>query len=328
MPREAKPFSMGLASRLLGAGELMRILLTGGRGMVGRNILESAQTNEHEIVAPTRDELDLRDAEAVRSFFANVRPDAVVHAAGVVGGIAANIADPTRFLRDNLQIGVNVIESARSAGVPDLLNLGSSCMYPRFASNPLVEDSILTGELEPTNEGYAIAKIATERLCRYISSQYPEHRYRTLIPCNLYGRHDSFAEGRAHMVPAAIVKVHRAKEEGADEVEIWGTGTARREFMYAGDLADFVFFALDRMEALPQVINVGVGTDRSINEYYQAVADVVGYRGGYRHDLSKPVGMGQKLVDISLATALGWRARTSLQEGLSKTYEFYLETDA
>lgn len=302
----------------------MRILLTGSTGMVGRNFLEHPAIHEFEVIAPGRDALDLLDYAGVERFVAEHRPDAVVHAAGVVGGIQANMADPVRFLLGNLDMGRNIVMAARAAGVPRLLNLGSSCMFPRGWDTPLREDMVLTGELEPTNEGYALAKIMVARLCDYVSREPGGLSYKTLIPCNLYGRHDKFSPTVSHLVPAILQKIHQARLDGAAEVEIWGDGNARREFMYAGDLADCMVEALRRFDSLPPVMNVGLGTDLTINDYYRVGAKVVGYAGGFRHDLTKPVGMKRKLVDTSLAKQWGWHASTSLQEGMRKAYDYYL----
>lgn len=305
-------------------GYEMRILLTGGTGMVGRNLLEHPAAAGVEILSPGRDALDLMDGGAVEAYITAARPDLIIHAAGTVGGIGANIAAPVRFLADNLAMGTNVILGARKAGVERLLNIGSSCMYPREAANPLKEDAILTGALEPTNEGYALAKIACARLCRYIHDEDARFLYRTVIPCNLYGRHDKFDPKKAHMIPAVIAKIQDAIDRGADMVEIWGDGEARREFMYAGDLADFIFAAIERFDALPQDMNVGIGRDHSINDYYREIARVLGYRGGFSHDLGKPAGMRRKLVDIEKLTAFGWRATTGLEDGIRATLDFYL----
>ncbi len=304
----------------------MRVLLTGASGMVGRNILESPRAKNHEWLTPSRKELDLRDREAVKRHLSEKRPDFVVHAAGVVGGIQANLREPVRFFLDNLDMGRNVIMGAREAGVTKFLNLSCSCMYPRATALPMREESILTGELEPTNEGYALARVAAERLCEYISRENSAFQYKTLVSCNLYGRHDKFDPRHAHMVPAVIVKLHVAKLEGRKEIDIWGDGTALREFMYAGDLADCIFTALDRFESLPSVCNVGPGQDFSINTFYEKIAAVVGYKGVFVHDLSKPAGMARKVVDISKITSWGWKATTSLDEGLQLAYRFYLET--
>lgn len=301
----------------------MKILLTGGAGMVGHNILEHPGMQAHTVLAPPRAELDLMNAAAVDAYIESARPDLVIHAAGTVGGIGANIAAPVKFLTDNMAIGTNIIIGARKAGVPRLLNIGSSCMYPRNAVNPLREEMVLTGELEPTNEGYALAKIASARLCQYISQEDDSLRYRTIIPCNLYGRHDKFDPKKAHMIPAVIAKISDAIERGAGEVEIWGDGEARREFMYAGDLADFILTAIDRFEELPQDMNVGLGHDHSINDYYREIARVLGYRGDFTHDLTKPAGMRQKLVDTSRLETFGWQAATSLEQGLEATLAFY-----
>jgi GDP-L-fucose synthase len=198
-------------------------------------------------------------------------------------------------------------------------------MYPREASNPLKEEAVLTGELEPTNEGYALAKIVAARLCDYISQEAPELSYKTVIPCNLYGRYDHFEPNRSHMIPAVIHKLHQAKLSGSDVVDIWGDGLSRREFMYAEDLAHFLFYALDHFETMPNMLNVGLGQDWSINDYYQAASIVVGYEGGFTYDLSKPAGMRQKLVDTQKLAQFGWSAPTSLEQGLTNTYQFYLE---
>lgn len=302
-----------------------RILLTGGRGMVGRNILEHPLADQWDFVAPGSHELDLTDFAATRRFMAEVKPDAVIHSAGRVGGIQANMAQPVDFLVINVDLGRNVIIAAREAGVSKLLNLASSCMYPRNAVNPLGEDLILKGELEPTNEGYAIAKIFATRLCQYISRENASLQYKTLIPCNLYGRHDKFSPTHSHLIPAIIHKVHQAKQQGHATVEIWGDGTARREFMYAGDLADAVLRSLTSFEQLPDLINIGLGHDFSISEYYAAIAEVIGWQGNFVHDTSKPVGMKQKLVSIDRQRTWGWMPTTSLYEGIQKTYEFYLQ---
>jgi GDP-L-fucose synthase len=306
----------------------MRILLTGGRGMVGRNFLAHPLAQQHQILAPSSEALNLLDFQAVQHWLQAHQPDVVVHAAGKVGGIQANMREPVRFLLDNLDMGRNVVWGARQAGIRRLLNLGSSCMYPRNAPNPLSEEQILQGELEPTNEGYALAKITVSRLCDYISRESPDFQYKTLIPCNIYGPHDKFDPQHSHMLPAIIHKLHQAKFAQAPSVEIWGDGTARREFMYAGDLADSMWQGLMNFDSLPAVMNVGLGQDWSVNDYYRIAAQVIGFKGRFTHDLSKPVGMKQKLVSTRRAEAWGWHAATRLQEGLALTYEHYMKENA
>lgn len=303
----------------------MKIFITGGSGLVGRNLLEYSGASQYEILAPSSIQLNLLNEDAVNTFLRKNMPDMIIHCAGLVGGIQANIANPARFFFDNIQMGINVINSAKRIGIPQLINLGSSCMYPRNAPNPLAEDAVLTGELEPTNEGYALAKITCARLCDYICQEKPSLSYKTLIPCNLYGRHDKFGTHNSHMVPAVISKIHAAVESGSNEVNIWGDGEARREFMYAGDLADFIFYAIKRFGDLPNMLNVGLGHDYSINQYYQAVANVLEYKGEFTHDLSKPVGMKQKLINTNKLHQFGWSYKTSLEDGIAKTYRYFLE---
>ena len=305
-----------------------KLLLTGGRGMVGRNIQDHPAAAGWDIDAPTSAELDLTDPGDVSAYFRENTPDLVIHAAGRVGGIQANMANPVAFLEANTAMGRNVIMGAYQTGVQRLINLASTCMYPRAAPNPLSEDMILTGELEPTNEGYALAKIMAKRLCEYIRREDPAFQYKTLIPCNLYGPHDKFDPKHSHLVPAIIHKVHQAKVNGDTTVEIWGDGTARREFMYAPDLADAVWKAPAGLELMPDLMNVGLGHDHSINDYYAAVAEVVGWQGEFTHDLTKPVGMKQKLCDTSRLAAWGWEAPTTLTDGIAKTYQFYLEAQS
>lgn len=302
--------------------------LTGGSGMVGRNIQEHPSIADWRVLAPTSKELDLTDNAAVAAWVTTEKPDLVIHAAGRVGGIHANMAHPVDFLAENVAMGQNVILGAWKAGVRDLINLGSTCMYPRNVEGALSEDMILTGELEPTNEGYAIAKIMAARLCQYIRREDDQANYKTLIPCNLYGRHDKFDPKHSHLIPAVIHKLHQAKVGGEQTVEIWGDGTARREFMYASDLADAVMRATEDISALPELMNIGLGHDYTINEYYRAAADIIGWKGAFIHDLSRPVGMKRKLSSSANQQEWGWQPPTSLADGLHKTYAFYLETFA
>ncbi|MFL9879120.1 GDP-L-fucose synthase [Herbaspirillum rhizosphaerae] len=303
-----------------------KILLTGGGGMVGRNLLEVAAARNVEIIAPSSRELDLMDRLAVSSYLKYLKPDCVIHAAGRVGGIQANLREPVLFLVQNWDMGQNLIMAARDAGIKQLINLGSSCMYPRNSPDALREEDVLSGALEPTNEGYAIAKCAVARLCDYIQRENPEYHYKTLIPCNLYGRYDKFDPAHSHLVPAVIHKLHRAKENGVAAVDIWGDGSARREFMYAGDLANAILSAIDRFDTLPNLMNVGLGHDFAVNDYYRVGAQIVGYTGEFEHDLTKPVGMMRKLTDVSRAQDWGWSAETSLEDGLRATYSYYLES--
>ncbi len=302
-----------------------KILLTGGGGMVGCNILEHPSISDFEVLAPRSLELDLCDFSAVQTYLSKHKPNMIIHAAGKVGGIQANMREPVGFLMENLDMGRNVIWAARQAGIKRLINLGSSCMYPRNHSEPLCEDMVLKGELEPTNEGYALAKVVTARLCEYIMREDSSYQYKTLIPCNLYGRHDKFDPVHSHLLPAIIHKVHHAKVNSQQTVEIWGDGTARREFMYAGDLADAILRAISNFETLPTYMNIGLGHDFTINEYYQAAAEVMGYIGSFVHDISKPVGMARKLVSVDRQQAWGWNAQSDLRTGVEKTYEFYLK---
>lgn len=301
----------------------MKILITGSSGLVGRNLTDSLK-KDYDLLTPSHSELDLMKYSDVRNYIGIKNPDIIIHCAGRVGGIQANINNPVNFFIENLDMGRNIVFAARENNVIKLINLGSSCMYPRNAINPLKEEFILDGELEPTNEGYALAKIATQRLCSYIKVENPEYDYKTLIPCNLYGAYDNFHPVRSHMIPAVIRKIDDAFSNNNSEVEIWGDGEARREFMHIDDLVDGIRFILDNYEKVPSVMNIGTGKDYTVNEYYQVVSDVIGFKGEFVHDLSKPVGMKQKLVDVSLARDTGWTSTLSLVEGIKRTYSYYL----
>lgn len=299
-----------------------RILITGSTGMVGRNAAEKLSEIGYNILAPSREELDLMDFAAVRRYFKLNNIDLVIHAAGLVGGIQANIEKPYSFLAVNAQIALNVINVSIEAKVERFINLGSSCMYPKDCQDELREELILTGPLEPTNEGYAIAKIMASKLCDYAQSEYG-FQYKTLIPCNLYGKYDNFDPLRSHMIPAVIRKIHEASIMNTS-VEIWGTGEARREFMFVEDLIDFIIWSLDNYELIPSVINIGLGHDYSVKEYYQSIAKVVGFKGLFTHNLSRPEGMRRKLCSVKKQNELGWKPKHNLEEGLEKTYEYYL----
>ena len=303
-----------------------KIFLTGGTGMVGSNIREHSESHKYTIFAPSSKEVDLTNYEQVTRYIAEVQPDIIIHSAGLVGGIQANIKNPVGFLVKNLQMGLNVILAAQQNNVKKLLNLASSCMYPRDMEIGLTEDMILKGELEPTNEGYALAKVVATRLCEYMNREDEKWQYKTAIPCNLYGKYDKFDPKHSHMVPAVIRKIYEAKENNINEVEIWGDGLSRREFMYAGDLADFVYYALDHFDKMPQNLNVGLGRDYTINEYYQVIAKVIGYEGTFTHDLSKPMGMKKKMIDNTQLTAFGWKPKTSLEDGIKQTLEYFKNT--
>lgn len=303
----------------------MKVLLTGSSGMVGRNILEHENSRSYDFLTPSSKELDLTNRNEVDAYLSEQSPELIIHCAGLVGGIQANIAHPVDFLKINTLMGVNLVSCAYDNGVPKLLNLASSCMYPRYGVNPLREEQLLTGLLEQTNEGYALAKLVTTRLCEYVCKEAQELLYRSIIPCNLYGRFDHFESSRSHLVPAIIQKIDRAISLEESTIEIWGDGLARREFMFASDLADFIFFAIPLMSKLPNNMNVGLGFDYTINEYYKMAASVMGFSGKFLHDLSKPTGMQRKLVDISFQTQLGWAPKTSLEVGLAKTASFYKE---
>ena len=294
--------------------------------MVGRNILDSGIQNNHELFCPKHSEVDLLSYEAVKKSLSNFKPDLIIHCAGVVGGIQANIKEPLKFFIENLEMGKNLVWAAHHLGIKKFLNMSSSCMYPKDSNDALKETDILAGYLEPTNEGYALAKIAVTKMFSYISRQHSEFLYRTLVPCNLYGKHDKFDLAFGHMVPAVIRKIHEAVEAKSPTVEIWGDGTARREFLYTEDVADFVLFCLDKLEKMPEMVNIGLGFDYTILEYYQEIARVVGFQGEFTFNLDKPIGMKRKLVDVTLAANLGWKSKTSLNEGLQKTYQFYLST--
>ena len=301
----------------------MKILITGAGGMVGRNVAADPRSAGHDLLTPSRGILDLTDAGATDAYIARHQPDLIIHAAGLVGGIQANMSAQARFLAENLGIGLNVLTAAARAGVPNLVNLGSSCMYPRDLDGVLSEDRLLSAPLEPTNEGYAIAKIAACKLTSALNAEAAGRTWRTLIPCNLYGPFDHYTPDRSHLMAAIIAKTETARRGGHDTVEIWGDGAARREFMFVGDLADFIWRFHDRLADLPDVINVGAGVDACINDYYRAVADAAGFVGGFTHDLTRPVGMRRKLMGVAAQARFGWSPPTPLTAGLMQAVADY-----
>lgn len=305
--------------------EIKKILLTGGHGMVGKNISSHNKVFNYELFTPTHKELDLLDYDVVKQYLKKVKPDLIIHAAGKVGGIVANNGHNFDYFYLNLKMGENIVMAAYEEKIPNFLNLASSCMYPKDSNKKLTEDMILDGKLEPTNEGYALAKIAITKLCSYITEKEKGLKYKTLIPCNLYGKWDKFETDRAHMIPAVISRVIKAKIENLPFVEMWGDGTARREFMYAGDLADSIWYSIENFNELPDIMNVGIGKDYSIKEYYKFIFDAVGYEGKVKFDETKPVGMKNKLVDITLQTEFGWEPKTNIVEGIKQTVEYYCQ---
>lgn len=301
------------------------ILLTGGSGMVGSNIINHNFSQNYKILSPTSSDLNLLNYKDLEDYIKFNKPELVIHAAGIVGGIKANINYPVKFLVDNMQMGLNILMASKTQKVKKFINFSSSCMYPKNARNPLLEDSILKGELESTNEGYALSKITSTRLCEYISREDSSFLYKTVIPCNLYGKYDDFSYENSHMIPGVIKKIHDAKNKNLEFVNIWGDGLARREFMYAADIADFIYYAVENFNKMPQNINVGLGLDYSIIEYYKIIADVIGYKGKFNHDMTKPIGMNRKLIDDKRLNEFGWSHQTSLETGIKETYKYFLD---
>lgn len=300
-----------------------RIYVAGHRGLVGSAIWrELERTGHRQLIGRTRQELDLLDGEAVAKFYAETQPEYVFVAAAKVGGIHANNTHPAQFLYENLQIQNHLIHGAKVAGVKKLLFLGSSCIYPKLAPQPMREDALLTGPLEPTNQWYAIAKIAGIMLCRAYRQQHGRD-FIAAMPTNLYGPHDNFDLAASHVVPALIRKMHEARETDAPEVEIWGTGTPRREFLHVDDLADACVFLL-RHYAGEEHINVGTGTDVTIAELARMIQSVVGYRGMLRFNPAYPDGTPRKLMDTSRLATLGWRPRIALADGLRSAYDWFV----
>ena len=314
-----------------------RIFLAGHNGMVGSAILRQLQARQAagtaiEIITRSSTALDLRDQAQVAAFFLETRPDVVILAAAKVGGIHANNSYPAHFIYDNLMIASNVIHQAHQTGVQRLLQLGSSCIYPKDGPQPLSEGALLTGPLEPTNEPYAIAKIAGIKLCESYNRQFGRD-YRSVMPTNLYGPGDNFHPENAHVLPALMRRFHEAAQTGADEVRIWGSGRPRREFLFVDDMAAGSLFVLDlpaetyraHTAAMQSHINIGTGDDLPILELAQQIAALTGFKGRITTDPSRPDGTMRKRLDVSKLAKLGWRAKTSLSEGLARTYRWYCD---
>lgn len=301
-----------------------KLYLAGHSGLVGSAIHRALSAQGfHQIVVRPLNQLDLRRQAEVESFLAAERPQIVIIAAARVGGIMANSSYPVDFLYDNLMIDTNLIRSSFENGVEKLLFLGSSCIYPKFAPQPIKEEHLLTGLLEPTNEFYALAKIAGIKLCQAYHRQYGS-RFISAMPTNLYGPGDNYDLQTSHVLPALIRRFHEAKQIGVEEVALWGTGSPRREFLFVDDLAEACLFLLDTYED-PQIINVGTGEEQTIRELAETVARIVGFEGRIAFDPSKPDGTPRKLLDVSRIQALGWQATTSLEEGIARSYRWFLE---
>lgn len=314
-----------------------RIFIAGAKGLVGSAIVRRLVADGHDnLLTPDRRELDLTDQQAVRAFFERERPEYVILAAARVGGIHANNTYPAEFIRDNLAIQTNVIHSAYESGVERLLFLGSSCIYPKLAPQPMREEHLLTGALEPTNEPYAIAKIAGMKMCEAYNRQYGT-RFVAVMPTNLYGPGDNFHPENSHVLPALIRRFHEAKLQGIDRVTVWGTGKPMREFLYVDDMADGSLFVLNLPDEVlarellsypkPCFVNLGTGVDVTIRELAETVRDVVGYPGELVFDPGKPDGTPRKLLEVSRMKNLGWQAQTSLRDGIEKTYKWFLEQE-
>lgn len=300
-----------------------RILVAGARGLVGSAIVRLLSSQGFEtLLTPGREELDLTNQAAINTYFAKERPEYVFLVAGKVGGIYANSRYPAEFIRDNILIQALLLDATHKFGVRKVLDLGSSCIYPKLAPQPMTEDCLLTSALEPTNEWYALAKITGLKMCQALRRQYGLDAI-SLMPTNLYGPGDNFNLASSHVLPAMILKFHNAKEASAPEVVLWGTGTPKREFLFVDDLADACLFTMQKYEG-DQFLNIGTGEDVSIQELADLVSKEVGYTGKIRWDHSMPDGAPRKLLDVSRVNNLGWRAKTSLPDGIRLTYRWFV----
>ena len=305
----------------------VKIYIAGHRGLVGSAIKREFEKKGYKnIIFKTHSELDLTNSQAVTEFFEKEKPEWVVQAAAKVGGIQGNSLYPVEFMLENLKIQNNVIENSYKTGVKKLLFLGSSCIYPRITPQPMKEEYLLSDYLEKTNEGYALAKICGIKLCNYYNREYGTN-YMSVMPCNLYGIGDNYHQQNAHVIPMLIRRFHEAKEQGLKEVTVWGTGTPRREFLFADDLAEAVVFLMENKDAkdVGEFINIGSGTDMTIDEIAQLVKETVGFKGELVYDKTKPDGTPLKLMDVSKINVLGWQAKTKLKDGLKIAYQDFLK---
>lgn len=294
--------------------------------MLGSALARFAVEAGIDVLAPGREVLDLKDIRQVRKFLNDNKPESVIHAAALVGGISANIAHPVEFLSENIRMDNNLLQSCNENGVERLIYIGSSCMYPRNLPSPMSVDQLFSGKLEPTNEGYALAKLVGTKHVQYVS-ETKKVPWKVFIPSNLYGPGDHFAPDRSHLIAAIIRKVVDTKINRSASIEMWGDGLARREFTYVDDLADFTIASIDKLETMPIAMNIGTGIDYSISEYYDLVMEVLNVRAEIRADTSKPVGMTQKLLDVSVARNHGWNPKTDIRAGITTAINWYLRAN-
>jgi len=301
------------------------VLVTGGSGMLGQHLVPMLKENGHVVQSPSRLELDLTDAEAILNFFEDNPIDVVIHCAAYVSGIASSQTIKHHSLDQNTAMGLNLIRACVRNGISRLINVGSATVYPNEASQPLSESSIGNGLLEGPIEGYALSKYVVYRACVMANEQH-NVSYKTVLPCNLFGPYDNFSLETGHMLPAILHRMHQAKQSNHAPVTIWGDGTAKREFLYAPDLADFLCFAIENFEAVPEVMNVGSGLEISVNEMHRHMANVIGYSGEFKHDLDKPVGRLRRCLDLQYQQDLGWSPKTPFKQALESTYDFLLSS--
>ena len=294
--------------------------------MVGRNFFEHNKSKKYDILNPNRTEMNLLNFQEIKNYLLKNKPDIIIHAAARVGGIQANIKNPVSFLCENVDMGKNILLAAKEQKITKIINLSSSCVYPKNMEVPLEEEFILSGSLEPTNEAYAIGKLFTQKLCSYINKEFPGFSYKTLIPCNLFGKYDNFDLDTGHLLPNIINKIHHAKLNKKNKVTIWGDGSVKREFMYVNDLIDCIYYSIENFSQLPEIMNVGVGEDYSVLDYYSFIAKSFEWEGSFEFDMNKPVGQKQKLVSVKKLNNFGWKSKTLLQNAINETIKHYLES--
>mgnify|MGYP001186491350 CR=1 FL=1 len=303
-----------------------KILVLGSSGFVGKNFQKSIKAEDKKIfLFPSRKDLNLLDKSSILIYLKKHKPDLVINFAGKVGGIMSNYSNNYHYLVDNFYLNINLITSLKESNIKNLINVSSSCIYPFDINYKIKESKILSGKLEPTNEGYALAKISSLKACEYISKANSDFYYKTIIPCNLYGPYDKFDENLSHMIPGVIKRVSDAKKKNQKTISIWGDGKSRREFMFIGDFIDFILFAIPRFFDLPQNLNVGLGKDYSIYEYYKRITELMDFDCLFDYDLTKPTGMRRKLIDNKMLKALEWKPKFSLNHGLKITINYYNE---